>query len=135
MWNHSTAFGSHQKSGDMDAKSASPTTSANGGGSANTVSSERSEAEVETWMILEYCDKGSLQARPLSHTLFLHSFHPSRAYSIFRKTGNAFKKIQICLLVSNSRSGFAFGAVLPASYSSCALVHDASCVIYHARQG
>ncbi len=64
MWNHSTAFGSHQRSGDMDsAKSASPTTSANGGGggSANTVSSERSEAEVETWMILEYCDKGSLQ--------------------------------------------------------------------------
>ena len=68
MWNHSPAFGSHHKSGDLDNKSSSPAASANAGGSANTVSSERSEAEVETWMILEYCDKGSLQVCRSSST-------------------------------------------------------------------
>jgi hypothetical protein len=31
--------------------------------SVGSIVSERSEAEVETWMILEYCDKGSLQVR------------------------------------------------------------------------
>ena len=60
MWNHSSPFGSY-KSGDLDNKAGSPVVSA--GTSAGTVSSERSEAEVETWMILEYCDKGSLQVR------------------------------------------------------------------------
>ena len=62
MWNHSNAFGSGHKSGDLVDKAASPAGSA--GDSASTAaSSERSEAEVETWMILEYCDKGSLQVR------------------------------------------------------------------------
>ena len=62
MWNHASNFSSY-KSSDGGDKTSSPMTSAGGGGggSANTVSSERSEAEVETWMILEYCDKGSLQ--------------------------------------------------------------------------
>ena len=60
MWNNSSTFGS-AKSGDPGNKAGSPAASA--GTSAGTVSSERSEAEVETWMILEYCDKGSLQVR------------------------------------------------------------------------
>ena len=32
---------------------------------AGSAASDRSETEVETWMILEYCNKGSLQVRPL----------------------------------------------------------------------
>ena len=112
MWNHSTGFGSHQKSGDMDsAKSASPATSAGGGGSANTVSSERSEAEVETWMILEYCDKGSLQARFL-RLLCPSSSMPTESPAVF-----SHNMPKVSPLVRESHSGFARGAVLPAIHS------------------
>ena len=65
MWNPSN-FGS-VKSGDLGGTPTPQPGSRSQVTSAGSVISERSEAEVETWMILEYCDKGSLQVRLLTN--------------------------------------------------------------------